>query len=203
MTKPGLTHETLQWSKQKLDEIDATLTAVEGSVDSLKSDARAEADRAIARIKAARDSFKAKVDSFRADAASAKGAADEAYAALEAEWVKVEMSFDAYLTAAKEQADVVAKVFAARAAAQREAMRTALEAVRASAREAIEQARRDIDTAIHGLAAETEKAQARLGQVSSAGAESWLAIKSGLDATRAASARTWNSITEALTKISQ
>lgn len=86
MSKQTLAHEYLEWSKQKLGEIEATLASLDSSVEALKSDARKEADRAIARIRTARDAFKAKVDALRSDAAATKAITDDAYAVIEAEW---------------------------------------------------------------------------------------------------------------------
>ena len=65
--------EYLEWTKQKLNEVEATLVALDGSVEALKKDTRTEADRAIARIRSAPDAFKAKVDAIRPDASAAKG----------------------------------------------------------------------------------------------------------------------------------
>ena len=133
MSKQSLAHESLEWTKQKLDEIDAILASLEDSVETLKSEARREADRAIARIQTARRAFKVKVDDIRADAAAVKGTADDAYVALEAEWAEVELGFQAFLTAAAGQADVVKKALAARAEAQGKSWQSSLSAIRAAA----------------------------------------------------------------------
>lgn len=202
MSKQSLAHESLEWTKQKLDEIDAILASLEDSVETLKSEARREADRAIARIQTARRAFKVKVDDIRADAAAVKGTADDAYVAREAEWAEVELGFQAFLTAAAGQADVVKEALAARAEAQGKSWQSSLSAIRAAASDAIDQARGDIDAAIGRLTAETEKAQTKLGRVSAAGDESWQAIKSGLEETRSAYERTWKKITDALAKVS-
>ena len=76
MSKQTLVDEYLEWSKQKLGEIEVTLASLDGSVEALKHDARTEADRAIARIRTARDVFKAKVDAVRSDLAATKAIAE-------------------------------------------------------------------------------------------------------------------------------
>ncbi len=201
MSKQSLAHQNLEWAKQKLDEIDATLASLEDSVETIKSDARKEADRAIARIQAARNTVKAQVDAASAEAMAVKGIADDAYVALEAQWAEVDSAFQAFLTAAAGQADIVKKALAARAEAHRRAWQTSLEGIRAVASDAIDQARGEVDAAFRRLAAETEKAQAKLGQFSTAGDESWKAIKNGLEETRSVYERTWKKITDALTKV--
>lgn len=200
MSKQSLAHENLEWTKQKVDEIDAILASLEDSAQTLKSDARKEADRAIARIRAGQNAFKAKVDAARAEAAAAKGIADDIYVALKAEWVEVELAFQDFLIAAAGQADVVKKALAARVEAQRKSWQASLHAIRAAASDAIDQARAEVDAAIHRLSAETEKAQAKLGKASAAGDESWKAIKNGLEDMRSVYERTWKKINDALTK---
>lgn len=200
MSKQSLAHENLEWTKHKLDEIDATLAAFEDSVSTLKSDARKEADRAITRIEAARKTFKAKIDAASADAAAVKGIADNTFAALQAEWAEVELAFQAFLTAAAGQADVAKKALAARAEAQHKSWQTSFSAIRATASEAVTKARGEVDAALHRVGAEIDKAQGKLGQASTVGAETWKAIRSGLEETRTVYDRTWKKISDALAK---
>ncbi len=196
MSKPSLAHENLQWTKQKLDEIDAMLAALEAAVATLTSDARKQADHAIARLQAERKTFKAKVDAARSDAEAVKGITDDAFKKLQPQWVEVELAFQAFLTAAAGQAEVVQKTLAARAEAQRKSWEASVDSVRAAAAEAADQARREVDAAIHRLATET-----KLDRVSTAGHESWKAIKSALEDTVAIYDRTSKKITDAVAKI--
>lgn len=151
MSKQNLVHEYLEWTKQKLDEIDATLATLGGSVETLKTDARNNADQAIARLQTARDAFKLKVDVVRSDAAAAKAIADDAYVAIEADWAEVELAFRDFLTAAEGQASVVKKALTARAEAQRRYWQSSLRAIRADASAAIGRARDEGDAAIRRL----------------------------------------------------
>ena len=193
--------EYLEWAKQKLNEVEATLVALDGSLEVLKKDARTEADRAIARIRTARDAFKAKVDAVRPDAAAAKAAADRVYDAAETEWTEVELAFQDYLKAAAGQASVVKKALADRAEAQRQSWQTSLQAIRAAALAALDQARGEVDAAIRRLTVEAEKAEGKIGKVSAVGDESLKAIKGGLDEAISVYVRTWKKISEAVSKI--
>jgi hypothetical protein len=201
MSKHSLAHEYLQWTKQQLDEIDTTLAALEGTVEQLKVDARAKADRALARIRSARDAFKARVQALRSDASSAKSIADDAYLAVEPEWTEVELAFQDFLAAASGQAGVVKQALADRAEAQRQSWQSSLRAIRADASAAIDQARTEGDAAIRRLATEADKAKAKLGKVPAAGDESWKAIKQGLDEVISVYDRTWKKVSEAVAKI--
>ncbi len=201
MAKHNVAHEYLDWTKQKLDEIDATLVTLDSSVETLKSDARKKADAAIAQIRNARDSFKAKVDILRSDMAASKEVADDAYAPLKAEWAEVEVAIQHFLTVAGDQASVVTAVLAARTEAQRKSWQSSLHAIRASASEAIEQGRAEADVALHRLVVETEKAKVKLGQVSSVSDDAWKAINDGLQEAKSVYERTWKKVSEAVTRI--
>ena len=83
MSQQSRVHDYLEWAKQKLDEIEATLVSFDNAARTLKNDARAEADLAVVRIRATRDAFKASVDARRADV---KEVAGNTYASLGAEW---------------------------------------------------------------------------------------------------------------------
>lgn len=194
-------HEYLEWTRQKLDEVEATLVALDGSVEALKKDARAEADRALARIRTARDAFKAKADAIRIDAAAAEASADKIYGAAETQWTEVELAFQDYLKAVAGQASVVRKALTDRAEAQRQSWQSSLQALRASAAATIDQARGEVDAAIRRLTAEAEKAEARVGKASAAGDESWKAVRGGLDEAISVYVRTWKKIAEAVAKI--
>jgi transcriptional regulator len=123
MTMQHLAHEYVAWAKQKLDEIDATLATLENSVGALEKDARTQAERAIARIRTARDAFKAKVDAaVRSDLAAAEAITKEAQVGIEAEWTEVELAFQDFLAAAASHASIVKKALTARAEAQRQGL---------------------------------------------------------------------------------
>jgi hypothetical protein len=201
MSKQSLAHEYLEWTKQKLEEIDATLSALDDLVKTLKSDARTKADAAIVQIRAARDAFKAKVDALRSDIAASKAVADDTYVSLKAEWAEVELAFQDFLAAAAGQANIVKQAVTDRAEAQRKSLHSSLQAIRATASDALDQGRIEADAAISRLAAETEKAAAKLGQVSAAGDDSWKAIKGGLEEITSAYDRTWKKISEAIARI--
>jgi hypothetical protein len=202
MTMQQIAHEYLAWAKQKLDEVDSTLATLDNSVGALEKDARTQADLAISRIRSARDAFKAKVDAaVRSDFAAADAITKEAQVGIEAEWTEVELAFQDFLAAASSHASIVKKALSARADAQRQAWQSSLQTTRATATAVIDQARGEADTVIRRLAAEGEKAEAKLGQVSVAGDESWKAIKGGLEEVISIYDRTWKKISEAIAKI--
>ncbi|ABD89008.1 hypothetical protein [Rhodopseudomonas palustris] len=196
MSDQSLMHDTIGWAKQKLDETDALLASLQKSAGQLQADSRHQANRAIGDMHAVRIAFAQQLDAARADASAVKGIAEHALTDLREEWKKVDLSFQAFLTAAADQTDVVNAALAARAAAQLKGWETALQPVRSAATAAIERARRDLDAAMSQLAAE----QLRLGGISVAGDEAWKALRAGLDETRAIYDRTWATVTDVLKK---
>src|SRR5579872_6899497 len=162
MAKQSRAHENFEWAKQKLDEIDAVLASLEQSATKLQGAARQEADQSLARIKAVQSAFAAKVDAARAETSAVKGIGEDAYAALAAQWADLELAFQKFLTAAAGQADLVKQALATRAAAQRDIWLAPLDAARAAASQALDQARAEINASLRRVATETEKAQARL-----------------------------------------
>nr|ART37994.1 F62 [uncultured bacterium] len=58
-----------------------------------------------------------------------------------------------------------------------------------------------MDVAIARLSEETEKLEGKLGQVSNAGDETWKAVKSGLEETKAVHEKTVRKIIEALSRV--
>ena len=202
MAKQHLAHEYLVWAKQRLDEIDSTLGSLESSVGSLEKDARTQAEAAITRIRNSRDAFKAKVDAAaRSDFAVAEAITKESQIGIESEWTAVEMAFQDFLTAAASHASIAKEALTARVEAQRQAWQSSLETTRATAMAGIDQARGEADKLIRGLAAEAEKAEAKYGQVSTAGGDSWKAIKVGLEDAISVYDRTWRKISDAVAKI--
>jgi len=201
MTKKSPAHDTVSWAKQRLDDLDATISEVERATDKLKGDARAEAEAALARLKASQAKVQGYYEQLRAQAAAVKGRAEEAQDTLEAEWVEVESAFQSFLSAAKGQADTVRDIIAARAEAQRKSWETSFKELRGQAEGVVDKARGEFDAAIKRLSDQAEKFQSRIGEAKDAGDESWGAVKEGLAEARAAHDRTIEKIRGAFSKL--
>ncbi|WP_456388280.1 sll1863 family stress response protein [Profundibacter sp.] len=197
MKKQSETHEAISWAKQRLDDLDTMIAQVEKSADKLKDDARAKADAALARLQASRDKVNASYDQLLAETDAMK---DDARKTLETEWIEVESAFQAFLTAAKDQAETVRTVIQARADAQRKYWEKSIADLRAQAESNVEKARGELDDALKRLSDETEKFQSRIGEVKDAGDESWKAVKAGLADAKAAHDRTIEKIRNAFSK---
>src|SRR5215831_12289070 len=115
-------HVYLDWAKGRLDEIDATLASLESSAAKLYGGARAKADRAVAGMRQARDSF-GKLMKEQAQAGQETLARSKE--ALDSQWTAFEGSLQAYIDAAGKEIDVQRAAFEARAVAQGKAWQEA------------------------------------------------------------------------------
>ncbi|KPH81397.1 hypothetical protein AE618_08680 [Bosea vaviloviae] len=201
MSNQSYAHETIAWAKQRLDDADTIVSEVEKTAETLQDDVRKEADAALARLRVSRGKIQEIYDRLRAEAASAKEGAEQIQGALEAEWIEVESALQSYLSAARDRADTVRGVVAARAQTQRRSWEASLQEIRDRAADAVETARGELDAAIKRLSDEAEKFQARIGDAKDAGDESWEAVKSGVAEAKAVHDRTIQRIKDAFSKL--
>ena len=203
------TRRSIVWSKQKLDELDALLNELDASTARLQGEMKVQADKARDKIRSARDALQAYVTNadteaegwFRESAANTKQTLEDTQAEIEEEWIQAELAFQDFLAAVDDDAQMARKALAARARADREAIDASLDRIDAETTKAMEAARRDMDTALDRLSSEADMVQAKAGQISAAGAESWEAIRAGLKEAHAVHARTAQSVSEAFQRL--
>ena len=95
MSEQSSMHSYLSWTKERIDEMDATLASLEARAGRVKADAQAKADRLIADLKKRRDEFQAKV--------KAEAAADKKQ--LESQWNGFEANVKTYFETVDKQID--------------------------------------------------------------------------------------------------
>jgi hypothetical protein len=111
-SKRILADEFLDWSKQRLEEIKAALAGLGDHADSLNTEARQQADLAIARIRAVRADFEAKISAMLPDSASAKSVSENAFADIAADWTEARVALRAFFAIAAGQTTAVRKALA-------------------------------------------------------------------------------------------
>ncbi|ALG90852.1 hypothetical protein TQ29_12410 [Actibacterium sp. EMB200-NS6] len=202
MNDHSYAHETLAWIKQRLDDVDTMITEAEKTANKLKDSAREEADAALARFKASREVL-LKLDRDLRDKAEAavKDDVEDIQKALETEWIEVESAYQAFLKAAHDQAGTINGVIVARARVQRQSWEESQKAMREQVTDSVDRARAEFEAAITRLSDETEKFEARIGEVKDVRDESWKAVKGGLADARAAHDRTIQKIKRAFSKL--
>ena len=188
MSEQSSMHSYLSWTKERIDEMDATLASLEARAGKVKADSQAKADQVIADLKKRRDEFQAKV--------KAEAAADKKQ--LESQWNGFEANVKTYFETVDKQIDQQQATFRDVAAAQQKAWREAGERLHNEAAKIAAAKRPDIDAAVKQMKADASEAEARLQKLKQAGSESWAALSAALEESRKAFDRANQAAWEAL-----
>ena len=188
MSEQSSMHSYLSWTKERIDEMDATLASLEARAGRVKADSQAKADQLIADLKKRRDEFQAKV--------KAEAAADKKQ--LESQWNGFEANVKTYFETVDKQIDQQQATFRDVAAAQQKAWREAGERLHNEAAKIAAAKRPDIDAAVKQMKADASEAEARLQKLKQAGSESWAALSAALEESRKAFDRANQAAWEAL-----
>jgi len=192
-------HIYLEWVKGRLDEIDTTLASLEGCAAKLSGDARAKADRAVADMHQARDTF-GKL--MKEQAKAGQETLAQSKEVLNNQWALFERSFHTYVDAAGKQVDVQRAAFEARAAGQRKAWQEAIDDLHKSATAFAADHRADLDKAITQMKTQADAMKAKFDKLYKAKGESWTALKSALSESRDALDRAYQAAHEAFKRAS-
>ena len=188
MSEQSSMHSYLSWTKERIDEMDATLASLEARAGRVKANSQAKADQLIADLKKRRDEFQAKV--------KAEAAADKKQ--LESQWNGFEANVKTYFETVDKQIDQQQATFRDVAAAQQKAWREAGERLHNEAAKIAAAKRPDIDAAVKQMKADASEAEARLQKLKQAGSESWAALSAALEKSRKAFDRANQAAWEAL-----
>jgi hypothetical protein len=176
-------HVYLNWAKERLDEMDATLALFENKVGELQGDARIKAERALADMRAKRDAFR---ETIKKEKEMSEADWNSAKASLETDWSAFEASVQKYIDAAGVQVEQQKAAFQVRADAQRKAWQEAIGKLENSAAGLAADRRAEVESAVKRMKAEAVAAEAKLDKLNRAGSESWSAFKKALGETRTA-----------------
>jgi hypothetical protein len=186
-------HPHLAWAMWGLDEIEATLVSFQSSLHK-RTDARTEAESAMADMHAARDAFRKSIEEH--------GQMDEVARArlkteLEGQWGAFEDSLQTYLRTVSKQVSEQETVFRARADAQSKAWQQAIAKLHERAASFASDRRGDIEAAVRRLEFEADASKAKLDTLNRAEGASWAAMKSALTETRTALDRAHQAVHDA------
>lgn len=193
----GSAHVSIEWAKSRLDEMDVTLSSLEEKLGDLKSESRAEAERAIATMREHRDALKQDIEEK-----SQAGEADfqEMKTAVESRWTAFEAGVQQWMDAAGEQVADRKAMFDARAAAQLRAWQAMIDNLEASAKGVAADRKQEIDAAVAAIRADADAAKVRLEALKQSGEESWTALSGALAESRAAFDRASRTASEAFSR---
>lgn len=176
-------HFYLNWARERINEMDAFLTALEGKVRDVQADSRAKADQLIADLQKKRDDFEAAINR-QAEAGEAtwlrtKGQLDTMWHGFEAEAQKYVDTFGKQLGGQQ-------RIFQDIANAQLKAWRDAAETFQSAAAEFQSKRRADVDAIVSQLKAGASEAETQFKDLQRAGTESWSALNAALTESRKA-----------------
>jgi hypothetical protein len=183
MSEHSSMHIYLNWTKQRLDEMDAALASFEAKASQQKADTKAKSDQLIADLKKRRDEFQAKA---KAQAEAGEAAWQAAKPQLESQWNGFEAQVKTYFETVGKQIEQQQTTFRDIAAAQVKAWREATDKFHDAATKIAAEKRANVDAAVKQMKTEAAEADARLQKLKQAGSESWTALSGALAESRKA-----------------
>jgi hypothetical protein len=183
MTTQSNIHFFVNWAKGRLDEMDATLTSLEGKVGGVQADARDKANKVLADLRTKRDDFR---DTVKKQSEANEAAWISAKTKLESEWNVFEVEVKKYVESFGNQIEQQQAIFKLQSAAQLKAWREAANKLNSSAKEFAAERRGEIDAAVKRMNTDATAAEEKLQKLNQAGSQSWSALMAALTETRAA-----------------
>ncbi len=175
-------HFYVNWAKERLDEMDATLTSFENKVAEVQADARDRADKVLSAMREKRDDFR---NIVKKQAEANEAGWITAQAQLESEWNSFETEAKKYVESFVKQVEEQQATFKLQAAAQLNAWREAADKLGSAANDFAAERRNEIDAALKRMNADAVAAEAKLLKLSEAGTQSWSVLTAALSETRA------------------
>ncbi len=177
-------HFYVNWAKERLDEMEAVLTSLEGKAGEMQADARGKASKALADLRKSRDVFR---EAIKKQAESNEAAWTSAKAKLEPEWNSFEAEVKKYVEGFGKQVEQQQAIFKVQAAAQLKAWREAADKLGSDAKHFATERQAEIDVAVKRMQVDAGTAEAKLQkQLDQIGSQSWSALMATLTETRAA-----------------
>ena len=176
-------HVYLNWSKQRIDEMDAALASLEAKVSQLKADSKAKADHLLADLKERQHEFQAKA---KAQAQAGEATLHASKAQLESQWHGFETQLKTYIETVGKQVQQQQATFRDVATAQMKAWHEAMDKLHNETAKIAAAKRADVDAAVKQMKADAAEAEARLQKLKQAGSESWSALSAALTESRQA-----------------
>jgi hypothetical protein len=182
MSTQGNIHFFANWARERLDEMDATLTSPEGKVAEVQADTRDKASKVLADLRKNRDAFR---DAVKKQAGANESAWARAKTKLETEWSVFETEVKKYVESYGKQFELQQATFNLQAAAQLKAWRDAADKLASAAGEFAAERRGEIEANVKRMKADAVAAEEKLLKLNQAGAQSWSVLTAALTETRA------------------
>ena len=174
-------HFYLNWAKERIDEMDATLASLEAKAGQVQAESKVKANQLIAELRKRRDEFQATVKK-QAEAGEAAWARTKPQ--LESRWNDFEAQVKTYIDSVGKQVQQQQATFRDVAAAQVKAWRDAADKLHDAAAKVAAARRADLDATVKQMKADASEAEARLQKLKQAGSESWTTFGAALAESR-------------------
>lgn len=183
MPMQSSTHFYVNWAKERLDEMDAALTSLEGKVGGVQADVRDKANKFLTDLRKQRDAFR---DTVKKQSEANEAAWISAKARLEPEWNSFEAEVKKYFESFSKQFEQQQATFKLQGEAQLKAWREAADKLASEAQAFATERRVEIDTAVKRMKADAAAAEEKIQKdLNQAGTQSWSALMATLAETRA------------------
>ncbi len=159
-SKSGI-HVYTEWAKSRLDEMDAAVSSMEASIEDLRAQARANAETALADMKARRDAFSAQIDDSRNAGESAWA---DAQTQMQANWNAFEAAAKSYMSAAADFAEQNRAAYHARAEAQMKAWQDTVSKLQGMATDFSGERKAEVESATEKMKREAELGEGPPGE---------------------------------------
>jgi ElaB/YqjD/DUF883 family membrane-anchored ribosome-binding protein len=181
MSTQGNIHFFANWAKERIDEMDAVLTALESKIGEINADLRNKANQTLADLRKRRDEFG---DLVKKQAEAGEAAWASAKPQLEADWTRFESEVQKYVTSFGEQIKQQQATFKLQADAQLKAWREAADKFQTAAAGFAAERRSEIEANVKRMKADADTAEEKLKRLNQAGAQSWTILTAALAETR-------------------
>jgi ElaB/YqjD/DUF883 family membrane-anchored ribosome-binding protein len=188
-------HFFANWARERLDEMDATLTSLESKAAEVQADLRDKASKVLADLRKNRDGFR---DTIKREAESSEAAWTSVKTKLETDWSTFETEVEKYIESYGKQFELQQATFKLQAAAQLKAWRDTADKFGSAASEFAAERRAEIEANVSRMKADAVAAEQKLQKLNQAGTQSWSALMAALTETRAAFDRANQAAREAL-----
>ena len=171
--------EFVGWAKTRLDEMAAAVKALQGQMDTMNDQVRAEAEQSIAKAQAWLRDCADQLSKVREQGETAVG---DAQAHIERVWAEFEQEAAKWVELAQNQQ----QTFEAQANAQMQSWQGAVQEFMQRASQMQDAARVEVEAAVDRLKNDAAQAEGHLEELKKAGTASWDAMAKALDTSRAA-----------------
>jgi hypothetical protein len=177
MADQSSVHLYLNWTKERIDEMDAALASLEAKAAQVKSEYRTKAHQLVGDLKTRRAEFESQV---KLQAQAGEEALQAGKAKLEAQWRAFEAQVKIYFDTVGRQIEQQQATFREVAAAQLQSWRQAADAFHAAAAHVAATRRADIEAAVKQMKADAADTEVRFQKLKQAGGETWTALSAAL-----------------------